>query len=205
MTATAPERSHRTRWRQHRIDRRHALVQGASEVFAQVGYDQAHMNMLAGATGVAKATVYSYFRNKAVLFQAVIEHWLEALPEPELLYTPGKTLRSQLNEVARELLRHAMHPASLAFNQMLARSTRVPPAYLGQWHQRYRMHQRYLEKVFSEHRYSNDPALAASQFMLLVLGSHEADISGATDEVSIAAAVELFVRSCASTNNISPS
>ena len=137
MTA---ERSHRSRWYSHRQEQRNEIIHAAGNVFAEVGYDRANMRMVAERAGVAKPTLYAYFRGKSALLEAVIEYWLDAVPTPVLEYMQEKTLRSQLNQASRELLRQARHPASIAFDQMVARSSLVPTINLERWHQRYSTH-----------------------------------------------------------------
>lgn len=193
MTA---ERSHRSRWYSHRQEQRNEIIHAAGNVFAEVGYDRANMRMVAERAGVAKPTLYAYFRGKSALLEAVIEYWLDAIPTPVLEYMQEKTLRSQLNQASRELLRQARHPASIAFDQMVARSSVVPTIYLERWHQRYSTYLSFLQKVFTNRCYANDTALAASQFVLLIVGHLDLEVSATSDEYRAVAVVELFARSC---------
>ena len=111
-----------------------------------LGYDLANMLTIADAAGVTKATLYAYFENKAQLFRAVIEHWMEQLPEPALAYPVDGDLRAQLNEVAQALWRQAGHPASLALARLLARSNWIAQK---RWRQRHRPYRSYLEQTLS--------------------------------------------------------
>ena len=137
-TPMTAESSHRYRWHSHRQDQRNGIIHAAGNVFAEVGYDRANMRMVAERAGVAKPTLYAYFRGESALLEAVIEYWLDAVPPPTLEHMQGKTLRLQLNHAARELLHQARHPASIAFDQMVARSSLVRTIYLERWHQRFR-------------------------------------------------------------------
>ena len=195
-TSMTAERSHRSRWYSHRQEQRNEIIHAAGNVFAEVGYDRANMRMVAERAGVAKPTLYAYFRGKSALLEAVIEYWLDAVPTPALEYMQEKTLRSQLNQASRELLRQARHPASIAFDQMVARSSLVPTIYLERWHQRYSTHLYFLQRVFANRCYANDTALAASQFVLLIVGHLDLELSTSSDEHRAVAAVELFARSC---------
>ena len=193
MTA---ERSQRSRWSIHREEQRNEIIQAAGQVFAEVGYDCANMRMVAERAGVAKPTLYAYFRGKSSLLEAVIEYWLSAIPTPVIEYMPEKTLRLQLNHASGELLRQARHPASLAFGQMVAHSTLLPPIHLERWRQRYSTHFYHLQKIFANRCYANDTALAASQFVLLIVGDSDSGILANQYEHRAVAAVELFVRTC---------
>lgn len=195
-TSMAAERSHRSRWSSHRQEQRNEIIHAAGNVFAEVGYDRANMRMVAERAEVAKPTLYAYFRGKSALLEAVIEFWLGEVPTPALAYMQEKTLRSQLNQASRELLRQARHPASIAFDQMVARSSLVPTIQLERWRQRYSTHLYVLQKVFANRCYANDAVLAASQFVLLIVGDPDLEISTSTDEHRAVAAVELFARSC---------
>lgn len=192
----AAERSHRSRWSSHRQEQRSEIVQAAGQVFAEVGYDRANMRMVAERAGVAKPTLYAYFRGKSALLEAVIEYWLGAIPTPVVDYTQENTLRLQLNQASRELLRQAKHPASLAFGQMVARSSLLRPIHLERWRQRYSTHLYHLQKIFANRCYANDAVLAASQFVLLIVGHLDLEVSTSSDEHRAVAAVELLTRSC---------
>lgn len=195
-TPITAERSHRSRWYSHRQEQRSEIIHAAGNVFAEVGYDRANMRMVAERAEVAKPTLYAYFRGKSALLEAVIEYWLDAVPTPALEYMQEKTLRSQLNQASRELLRQARHPASIAFDQMVARSSLVPTIHLERRRQRYSAHLYFLQRVFANRCYANDTALAASQFVLLIVGHLDLEVSTSSDEHRAVAAVELFARSC---------
>ncbi len=177
-----------------RLAREREIVRAASGVFAALGYDLVNMQVIADAAGVTKATLYAYFENKAQLFRAVIEHWMEELPEPALAYSAEGDLRAQLNEVAQALLRQAGHPASLALASLLARSNWIAQK---RWRQRHRPYRSYLEQALSRCPHCSDPARAASQFLLLAVGSLESGTVLPVDEARVIAAVDLFVRAYA--------
>ncbi|TNB49137.1 TetR/AcrR family transcriptional regulator [Martelella lutilitoris] len=52
--------------------KRRQIVEGAREVFMNVGFDAASMNDITRAAGVSKGTIYVYFENKGELFQTII-------------------------------------------------------------------------------------------------------------------------------------
>src|SRR5690606_16755726 len=65
------------RWRDLR---RAHLLEAASRVFAQLGYDGAAIDDIAREAGIGKPTLYRYFSSKAALFEAV---FVEALDDLE--------------------------------------------------------------------------------------------------------------------------
>jgi AcrR family transcriptional regulator len=56
-----------------RDERRDAIVAIAKEVFAANGYAGTSMSHIAARVGGSKATLYSYFKSKEELFEAVVE------------------------------------------------------------------------------------------------------------------------------------
>jgi AcrR family transcriptional regulator len=52
--------------------RREAIVEAATKLFQELGYERASMNELAKRLGGSKATLYGYFASKEELFSAVV-------------------------------------------------------------------------------------------------------------------------------------
>lgn len=127
------------------------------------------------------------------LFQAVIDYWLEELPEPKLPYQAKGGLRACLQKVASELLQ-SEYPGSHALTHILLRSKRIPQK---RWRQRHRPYQAYLEKVLSQSTRCNDPERAAIQFLLLAVGSIDCSNPIPVNESRVSTAVELFVQAYA--------
>lgn len=174
--------------------RKREILRAASDVFAALGHDLANMQLIADSAGVTKATLYAHFGNKAQLFRAAIEYWMAELPEPALADPVEGDLRAHMEEVARELLRQAVHPASLALTRILTRSNWVPQK---RWRQRHRPYRAYLQKALSQCPRCNAPSQAATQFLLLAVGSLDSSIVMPADELRICAAVDLFVQAYA--------
>lgn len=57
-----------------RDSRRENILSIAREVFMEEGYAAASMSTIAARVGGSKGTLYNYFRSKAELFVAVIQH-----------------------------------------------------------------------------------------------------------------------------------
>jgi len=53
-------------------ERRNAIIQAATEIFAKVGYERASMATIAERTGGSKTTLYGYFPSKEELFWAAM-------------------------------------------------------------------------------------------------------------------------------------
>ena len=53
--------------------KRRQILDGAREVFMELGFDGASMGEIARAAGVSKGTLYVYFTDKPALFEAIVE------------------------------------------------------------------------------------------------------------------------------------
>src|SRR5258707_3447163 len=53
--------------------KRRQILDGASKVFMDLGFDGASMGEIARAAGVSKGTLYVYFADKSRLFEAIVE------------------------------------------------------------------------------------------------------------------------------------
>lgn len=153
------------RWARVRQARRLDLIEATAEVFAEHGYENSSMGMLASAADVTKATLYAHFREKSRLFEAVLEHWQDSLPEPVLLPVEGTGLGEQLVAVERDL----RHPASKAMTSALARSVYVPDASLERWHYRHGLLLLHLEEVLSKSAGHENARHEACRFLNLAL------------------------------------
>lgn len=60
-------------------DKRSALLDIATQVFAKQGFDRASMNLVAKEAGVSKAVLYHYFPGKDAILYAILERHLLGL------------------------------------------------------------------------------------------------------------------------------
>lgn len=186
--------SDQTQKSSYREKRQREILWAASDVFTALGYDLANMQSIADSAGVTKATIYAHFDNKDQLFRAVIDYWVEELPEPVLSCQVKGELRTCLQKVASELLLQSRHPASHALTHILMRSNRIPQK---RWRQRHRPYQVYLEKILSQCARCNDPRQAAIQFLLLAVGSIDCSNLMVVSESRVNATVALFIQAYA--------
>jgi AcrR family transcriptional regulator len=104
-------------WRQRKALRNEQILAAAFDVFAAHGYAETRLDEVAKRAGVAKGTIYLYFKNKEQLFRAVarslIQKRFDALvgtfrgTAPELLRELLSRMYSQIvrNDRARSILR----------------------------------------------------------------------------------------------------
>lgn len=91
-------------------EKRRQILYHASELFLLQGYDRTSMDAVAKQGGVSKQTVYSHFKNKDVLYNAVIEAKCEeyrieesaicsdSQPLSEILYSIASNFIQLLND-----------------------------------------------------------------------------------------------------------
>jgi TetR/AcrR family transcriptional repressor of mexJK operon len=100
------------------------ILQAATEAFFELGYERASMDEIAAKAAVSKATVYSHFRNKESLFEAIIRELCQRLVTPLRL---GETDRGDPEETltafARSYIEVLLDPASLALHRLLVAET----------------------------------------------------------------------------------
>jgi AcrR family transcriptional regulator len=91
---------------------RAALVDAARREFEEAGYDETNTNKIAARAGFAPQTFYRHFENKAAIFIAVYERWVD---------DEGATLDSARDaaSAARAVIAH--HRAALRFRRALRR------------------------------------------------------------------------------------
>lgn len=192
--------------------KRAAVVRAAKTLFLEAGYGAVSMDMIAGAAGVSKRTVYSYFPGKDALFGAVMaDVCVSAVgtcaPAERLTGPP----RQVLIGLGRTFLRLIVSPAAMAiFRIAAAESERFPE--LGAVFYRSGP-QRWTETLAAYLRAQDaagtlavpDPELAAAQFLAMVKGPVHLrltlGVGDAPDEAAIehavAGAVALFLEGCA--------
>ena len=70
-------------------DKRQQIMRGALRAFLEHGYVRASMNRVADEAGVAKQTIYFYFKDKESLFESLVEELTESLFENLNQKEPG--------------------------------------------------------------------------------------------------------------------
>src|ERR1041385_3700142 len=78
--------------------KRRKILDGAREVFMDLGFDGASMGEIARAAGVSKGTLYVYFADKSRLFEAIVEE--ETLEQGKLTFNfdPERDVTTTLME-----------------------------------------------------------------------------------------------------------
>ena len=109
--------------------KRRQVLAGAREVFAELGYERASVDLIAARAGVSKATVYNHFADKKALFvAAAVEESDEMRAGLErCLEKPPADVELALQRIGEKLIAIFLsrQVASL-YRQAIAESARLP-------------------------------------------------------------------------------
>ena len=169
-TAAAETRSNRASReglpRRRKPARRSEILAAARACFAAHPYDEASISGIAAAAGCVEGTIYTYFRNKRELFDAVLADFFDGLVadvEPHIAAIEGT--RERLRFLIARHLRIALDDPGLG--ALVVREARSPGAYFGsKLHALNRRYSRYLLETLEdgvrrgELRPDLDPAMA---------------------------------------------
>ncbi|MBU6462055.1 MAG: TetR/AcrR family transcriptional regulator [Bradyrhizobium sp.] len=152
--------------------KRRQILDGASKVFMDLGFDGASMGEIARAAGVSKGTLYVYFADKSRLFEAIVEE--EGIEQSKVAFNfdPGRDVPTTLREFGQAYIQLLCRPGGgSAIRTVMAIAERMPD--VGR-----RYYEHVLEKTIGRlaayleaHVQTGEVAiddctLAASQFML---------------------------------------
>jgi TetR/AcrR family transcriptional repressor of mexJK operon len=188
------------------------LLDVATRLFMERGFDGTSIDAVAEAAGVSKPTVYARYHDKRDLFAAVlrgrIRKWLaplSAAAEAQATETSPKSIKTTLHELSRHMVAYTLAPEAAAVQRILsAQAVHFPElAKLANeegWLRAVRGVASILRQSAARgHIKVDDPELAADMFLNLVLGPPErlAFYSIATDpetaERNRKAAVDFFL------------
>jgi AcrR family transcriptional regulator len=157
--------------------KRRQILDGASKVFMDLGFDGASMGEIARAAGVSKGTLYVYFADKNDLFEAIVEREMLAQQKVAFNFDPERDVATTLSEFGRAYIELLCRPGGgSAIRTVMAIAERMP-----QVGRRYYEHvlektinrlAAYLEAhVAARELAIPDCQLAASQFMMMCQAS----------------------------------
>ncbi|OAF12190.1 MULTISPECIES: TetR/AcrR family transcriptional regulator [Bradyrhizobium] len=108
------------------LERDQRLIEVATRLFLDRGFDATSLDAVAEAARVSKPTVYSRYGDKRGLFTAVlrreIDRWLaplSAAAETQLGSSSDVSVEQRLVEVGREMLTFTCGPDAVAFSRMM--------------------------------------------------------------------------------------
>lgn len=107
--------------------KRRQILEGASAVFMNLGFDGASMGEIARAAGVSKGTLYVYFADKSRLFEAIVEQ--EALQQGKAAFNfdPARDVITTLREFGEAYIHLLCRPGGgSAIRTVMAIAERMP-------------------------------------------------------------------------------
>lgn len=101
--------------------RRQAILQAATEVFTESGFDRASMSDISARVGCSKATLYGYFGSKEALFLDLVGEATQALLDAaqEALSPPAPDTHATLERFALAYLAQDFSPQAVVLRRML--------------------------------------------------------------------------------------
>lgn len=182
---------------------------GARQVFLRDGYAGASVDDIARMANVSKATLYAYFPDKRMMFEAVLRAELDndAPPPLETVVTKGLTATEALPRLAEAIAAWIGSEAEIRlFRLVVAEATRFP-GIAAEWQARFdRLVVNPLRDQFRDYAENGqlqigDATLAARQFVRLCATGladsrllHLADPDPDAVERSAASAAQVFLR-----------
>jgi AcrR family transcriptional regulator len=157
--------------------KRRQILDGASKVFMDLGFDGASMGEIARAAGVSKGTLYVYFADKSRLFEAIVEEETLEQGKVDFNFDPDRDAATTLRDFGQAYIQMLCRPGGgSAIRTVMAIAERMPE--VGR-----RFYEHVLEKtigqlaayleahVTSGNLAIDDCQLAASQFMMMCQAS----------------------------------
>src|SRR5215217_9055850 len=107
--------------------KRRQILDGASKVFLDLGFDGASMGEIARAAGVSKGTLYVYFADKSRLFEAIVEREMLDQQKTAFNFDPERDVATTLREFGQAYIQLLCRPAGgSAIRTVMAIAERMP-------------------------------------------------------------------------------
>ena len=160
-------------------ERDERLLEIATTLFMEQGFDATSMDGLAEAAAVGKATIYARWADKTALFADVLQRRILQVYEPieeEFRSAAHVDLEATLHRVATRLLQNAMSPSAVALSRILAaQGPRFPDLAVLAVREGFGRQQRLVAGILAAHADDSgwtitEPQLLAELFLALVVG-----------------------------------
>ncbi|MCJ2062139.1 TetR/AcrR family transcriptional regulator [Methylobacterium sp. J-088] len=159
------------------------IVEVATRLFIERGFDGTSIDAVAEAAGVSKPTLYARYQDKRELFEAVLQdrirEWLaplSAATEAQALRATPMDAATVLDELSRNLLDRAQAPGAAALTRCIAAQAMQFPnlaklAYEEGWLRGVRAVGGLLGVMAEQGQIAvDDPEIAADLFLNLIMG-----------------------------------
>ncbi|MGH8877603.1 MAG: TetR/AcrR family transcriptional regulator [Stackebrandtia sp.] len=187
-----------------RVDKRHAIIDAAIDVFIEDGYSNASVDTIAARAGVAKPTIYNHMGGKEKLFrimmlEAVVRSRESALEAIDSLPASESELRDGLTALGQRIIHCQLSKRGWALKRLLlTEAVRFPDLYdevhkLGFGQINNALAGQLALLANAGRLRLPDPVVAASQFIALISGEiPDLTAMGArpVDEAAVNGAIE---------------
>lgn len=193
------------------------VMEVAASLFLDRGFDLASMDSLAELAGVSKATLYSRFGDKRLIFITVIRHeiscWLaplSAIVEEVMAGDATVAVKATLIEIGRHMTQRSLEPRVVALSRVISMQASVFPelaqlAHEEGWLRAVAAVARLLGQFASRGQITvPDAEIAADLLLNLILGrstrqaAYGMKLDAEAMEQRLQAAVEMFLYGTAS-------
>src|SRR3984957_18252920 len=107
--------------------KRRQILDGASRVFMDLGFDGTSMGEIARAAGVSKGTLYVYFADKNRLFEAIVEEETVEQSRIAFNFDPGRDVPTTLRDFGQAYMQLLCRPrGGSAIRTVMAIAERMP-------------------------------------------------------------------------------
>jgi AcrR family transcriptional regulator len=157
--------------------KRRQILDGASKVFMNLGFDGASMGEIARAAGVSKGTLYVYFADKSRLFEAIVEQEAFEQRKLDFNFDPERDVATTLREFGQAYIELLCRPrGGSAIRTVMAIAERMPDVGRRFYEQVLkntidRLAAYLKARVAAKDLVIDDCQLAAAQFMLMCQAS----------------------------------
>lgn len=206
-------------------ERREAILDAATTVFKEMGFDKASMDIIAARVGSSKATIYRYFESKEVLFNELIQRTANnngslmmdmlkksagvntgetAEDQPidiNRILNPEADIKSTLIKFGEHILTSFYTPQSLAVQRMIIGACVNPEVGRAYFENASVKSTKYIQEYFSEHIkagriLSYDAKVMTRHFLALLTAEvRQEGLYNVLNEIPLKEATEIATRS----------
>ncbi len=109
--------------------KRRQILAGARQVFAELGFERASVDLIASRAGVSKATIYNHYQDKKALFIACVAHDADEM-RADLRACMGERaadVEQSLQRIGEKMMRVFLSPGVVALHRhIIAEAARFP-------------------------------------------------------------------------------
>jgi AcrR family transcriptional regulator len=109
--------------------KRRQILAGARQVFTELGFERASVDLIAARAGVSKATIYNHYADKTALFVACVTQDADELHRGlrACLAYPCDDVEQALQRIGENLMHLYLSPSVMAlFRHVMAEAARLP-------------------------------------------------------------------------------